>query len=68
MASTDPTFFRRVTYFTKRHAGYVTADPYFNRPARCSISLHKRHVYPRSTSAEAFGFGNRILKFELLIF
>ncbi|CDK40366.1 hypothetical protein BN903_52 [Halorubrum sp. AJ67] len=31
----------------------MTADSYFNRPARSSISLHKRQVDPRGTFAEA---------------
>jgi len=45
----------------------MTADPYFNRPARRSISLHKRQVDPRDTFAEALGFGHRHSEVERLI-
>ena len=37
----------------------MTADPYFNRPAWSSISLHKRQVDPRGTFAEAVEFWHR---------
>jgi hypothetical protein len=45
----------------------MTADPYFNRPSRRSISLHKRQVDPRGTFAEALGFGHRHSEVERLI-
>ena len=37
----------------------MTADPYFNRPERSSISLHKRQVNPCDTIVEAVEFCHR---------
>ena len=45
----------------------MTPGPYFNRPARCPIPLHKRQVDPRDTFAEAFDFGHRHSEVERLI-
>ena len=59
--------FEMFTYLTQRHVGQMTADPYFNRPARRSIPLHKRQVNPRDTFAEALGFGHRHSEVERLI-
>lgn len=59
LAPIDPKPSEILTYLTQRHAGQVTADPYFNRPARRLISLHKRQVDLHDSFAEAFDFGHR---------
>jgi hypothetical protein len=45
----------------------MTPDPYFNRPSRCPIPLHKRKADPRDNLAEAFYFGLRHSEVERLI-
>jgi hypothetical protein len=45
----------------------MTPDAHLNRPAGCPLALHKRHVDPLDTTAEAAGFGHGLSDIDRLI-
>ncbi len=63
----DPILFKKFTHFSKLHTRQVAANSFFNRPARRSISLHKRQVDLCDILVEAFDFGHKHSDVERLI-
>ena len=62
MTPLDPKLFKIFIYLAYLPISQVISGPYFNRPVRRSISLHKRRVDPRDAFAEAVGFWYRYLE------